>query len=96
MSTPPETPHWHDEEPDDDLDVFSFVHHDDEDADGGDPADRTGSGRGEAGRDGGDAVDADGAAAGAARPRRALGVGGPRGRLRAGLAGASARTRDAV
>lgn len=95
MSTPPETPRWHDEEPDDDLDVFSFVHHDD-DEDGGDPADRTGSGRGEAGRDGGDAVDADGAAAGAARSRRALGVGGPRGRLRAGLAGASARTRDAV
>ncbi|WP_248125308.1 hypothetical protein, partial [Micrococcus lacusdianchii] len=87
MSTPPETPQWRENEPDDDLDVFSFVSNDDED--GGDPADRTGSGRGEAGRDGSDAVDADGAAAGAARSRRALGVGGPRGRLRAGLAGAS-------
>lgn len=87
MSTPPETPQGREEDPDDDLDVFSFVDRGEDDSDDADPAARDAAGEA-------DARVADDR--GAARPRRAADPDGAGSRLRWGLAGASARARDAA
>lgn len=93
MSTPPETPQWREEDPDDDLDVFSFVDRgeDEDDRDDADPAPRDPASDADA-----RVADDPDAAAGAARPRRAAPTDGAGGRLRTSLAGASARARGAA